>query len=261
MAPFAEASVVEQLEFFRDDERHDPVCKAFFEHHEASYPAVSVLEGVDGFELLMEVYDVFEGFAGPGIVGGEKGFHPRVDLVRRAGDVSTHFVGQFLVVADVEPGLAAVGSPGLQDPVQLLDEGLGESLLSPVDDEVDAAEVIGRLDDVIDVDALVADADRVGLENISGLLMRQTAPFDMVGVVGEVDLGPVVDAAPDPGFLLFAETLQQRTGLRLAFLRQRGVRRDAPGLSDQHGTFHLAGRTPVPDGAVGEGVLRGKLAD
>ena len=43
MVPFAEAAVVEEFEFFRDDEGDDVVGQTFFEENEPSHSAVVVL--------------------------------------------------------------------------------------------------------------------------------------------------------------------------------------------------------------------------
>ena len=49
MPPFAKAAVVEEFEFFGDNEEANA--------------AVTVLEGVDAFKLAVEVDDVFQGWA------------------------------------------------------------------------------------------------------------------------------------------------------------------------------------------------------
>lgn len=36
------------------------VCQAFLEHHQSAYATVAVLEGVDAFELAVEVDNVFK---------------------------------------------------------------------------------------------------------------------------------------------------------------------------------------------------------
>ena len=60
VVPFAEASVVEEFEFFRDDEGDDVIGQTFFEQNEPSYSAVAVLEGMDFLKLLVKVEQVFQ---------------------------------------------------------------------------------------------------------------------------------------------------------------------------------------------------------
>ena len=60
MPPFAKAAIVEEFEFFGDDEGNDVAGKALLEHHQAADAAVAVLEGMDALELAVEVDDVFQ---------------------------------------------------------------------------------------------------------------------------------------------------------------------------------------------------------
>ena len=64
-----------------------------------------------------------------------------------------------------------------------------------VNDIVYASEVVGSLDDIIHVHRSVCDADGVCLEDVPRLLVGELAAFDVVGVVCEVNLCAVVDAA------------------------------------------------------------------
>ena len=75
-----------------------------------------------------------------------------------------------------------------------------------VNDVVYAAEVIGSLHDIINPYRFVRDADGVSLKDISGLLMGQTAAFDMVRIVSQVDLRPVVYATFDMVILLLSKS-------------------------------------------------------
>ena len=95
-------------------------------------------------------------------------------------------------------------------------------------DEVDAAEVVGRLDDVVDADRLIGDADGIGLVDVARLLLRETTSLDVVGVVGKVYLRPMVDAPSHLALHLLSQSKQQRRVLRLG--RQGGICRDTPCL-------------------------------
>ena len=57
--------------------------EAFLEHNEAANTAVAVLEGVDAFELAVEVDDVFERLLGLVVVGLEEHLHTLVHLLGR----------------------------------------------------------------------------------------------------------------------------------------------------------------------------------
>ena len=49
-----------------------------------------------------------------------------------------------------------------------------------VDHKVYATEMIGGLNDVVHIDTTVSDADRIRLEDIARLVMRQATALDMV---------------------------------------------------------------------------------
>ena len=59
-----------------------------------------------------------------------------------------------------------------------------------VDDVVDAAEVVRGLHDVVHIDGLafalalvIGETDRIGLEDVSGLIVGKFTALDVVGVV------------------------------------------------------------------------------
>lgn len=89
--------------------------------------------------------------------------------------------------------------------MQFLDQRLGQPLFGAVDNEVDATEVVRRFDNVVYTDAFVLDANSVGLEDIACLVVRQSAALDMVGVLGQIDLSLVVNAAFELHGLLLAQ--------------------------------------------------------
>ena len=70
-----------------------------------------------------------------------------MDLFGRTGFVASNFVWPAFVIAHIEPVFPAVGGSGLEHSVKLFDQGLHQFILGMVDDEVDAAEVVGGLHD------------------------------------------------------------------------------------------------------------------
>lgn len=62
MTPFAKAAIVEEFELFGDDEGDDAAGEALLEHHQTTYAAVAVLEGMDALELAVEVDDIIKRF-------------------------------------------------------------------------------------------------------------------------------------------------------------------------------------------------------
>lgn len=77
-----------------------------------------------------------------------------------------------------------------------------------VNDVVNAPEVVGSLNDIIYVYGFISDAYGVGLEDVSRLLVGEFATLDVVGVVCQVNLSTMIDAAIKFSFLFFAEAVQ-----------------------------------------------------
>lgn len=261
--PLLQASVVEHLEVVGDDERNDAGRQTLLEHHESSDTAVAVLKRVDALETLVQVEDVVECLVAPGVVLRKESLHLTVHLLGRRSLHAAHLVGQTFVVAHGEPLLAAVRRAGLELCVQFLDEGFGERLPGPVDNRVDAAEVVRGFENVIHAQRLAFDAHRVGLEDVARLVVGQPAALDVVRVVGEVYLRAMVDAALETHRLLFSQHLQQRHDMSRAGLAlgQCGIRRNVPGLARQEGPLDLSRGAVVAGRALRDAVLCGKCRD
>ena len=79
--------------------------------------------------------------------------------------------------------------------MQLFDESLRQTFVRTFYDTVDRPEMVRCLDDVVNIDRPLSDADGIRLEDISRLVMREAAAFDVIGVVRELDLRLVIDPA------------------------------------------------------------------
>lgn len=258
-----QTAVVEHLEVVGDDEGNDAGRQTLLEYHESSNPAVAILKRVDALETLVQVENVVECFVPPGVVLRKESLHLTVHLLGRRSLHAAHLVGQTFVVAHGEPFLAAVRRAGLELCVQFLDEGFGERLPGPVDDRVDAAEVVRGFEDIVHTQRLALDAHRVGLEDVARLVVGQPAALDVIRVVGEVYLRAVVDATLETHLLLLAQHLQQRhdmPGSRLA-RGQCGIGRDVPGLARKKGSLDLSRGAVVAGRALCDVVLCGECRD
>ena len=119
--------------------------------------------------------------------------------------VPAYLIGQAFVFSDGEPLLAAVGCPRFEDGVQLFDKRFGNPLFGTIDNEVDATEMICRLYDIVYTHTLAFDTDGIRFEDVTRLVMRQAAALDVIGVVGQVDLCAMIDAAFELHLLLFTQ--------------------------------------------------------
>ena len=77
--------------------------------------------------------------------------------------------------------------------------------------------------------------------------MGEFAALDVVGVVRQINLRAVVDAAAHFALFLFSKSFQKGRGFLFAPAAggQWGIGRDAPGLAGEEGSFDLPGRAPV----------------
>lgn len=113
--------------------------------------------------------------------------------------------------------------------------------------------MVGCLHNVIYVDGLVGKAKGVGLKNKSGLVVGQPAALDVVGVVGQLDLYPMIDPAGAFGGFFLLQDIQQRCrpagSFRVAPQGLFCLGGNVPGLSGQECAGDPALRAVVPHGA------------
>ena len=173
-------AIIIHLQVVGNDEWDNAAGETFFEHHKPSYTSIAVLEWVNCFKALMQVYNIFERLEFLGIVLCKQSFHLAMNILRRTSLHSSDFVWQTLVFSYIKPFLTGIGGPGLEDAMELFDQRLGQFGFSLVNDEIDAAKVIGSLDDIIHIDTLIGNPEGVGLENISRLVMGQAAALYMI---------------------------------------------------------------------------------
>lgn len=202
-------TIVEHLQIIGDNKRDDVVPQALLKHQQPPHAAIAVLKGVDAFKAHMEIQNFGQSFAGAFIIGIQQLSHLRSYLFGLRSTLSAHFIGEFLVISHRKPSFAAVTGARLQNGVELFDEPLTDLSFGTIDDHVDAAEVIGRLYYVVHIHCRVSDADGIGFKNIAGLVVGQTAAFDVVGIIGQVNLHLVVDSAGELALLFTAPDIPE----------------------------------------------------
>ena len=80
--------------------------------------------------------------------------------------------------------------------------------------------------------------------------MGQAATLQVVGIISEVDLHPVVNTAGDLGLLFRPQTGQQiglQSGMLIKPFRFNGIIRDIPGFADDKCAFNAAVGAVIPD--------------
>ena len=137
--------------------------------------------------------------------------------------------------------------------MQFFDKRLSKRFRGILNDKINATEMVGGLNHIVNIDALSLKADRVRLKDIAGLVMREPAAFNMIGVVCHVDLQLVIDASAQLHFPLGLQSLQQRfrQGLPLVDpLRPLGVLGDPPGFSLEDSAGDTIVGTVIPHRAL-----------
>ena len=170
--PLFQTAVVEHFVTVVDDEGDDAAVQAFLEKDQPSHTAVPILKGMDALKRDMKIQQVVQRFGGLAVIFLYQPGYGGFDLARSGSGLSAHFIGQFFILADCEPALPAVGCAVLQRPMQLFDEGFAERTVCVLNDKIDAAEVVGGFDHVVDIDRPVLHADRERLEDKARLLVR-----------------------------------------------------------------------------------------
>ena len=145
--------------------------------------------------------------------------------------------------------------------MQLFDMRFGDFVGGVVDDIVDATEVVDGLHNVVDARVFCGDPNGVGLKNVSGLFLGQATALDMIGIVSQVDLYAMVDAAFHLAFLLLSQYCKQRGLFLFASFGQHGIRWDVPCFSRQESTLNLSGGAVIARRTLADVVLFGKLTD
>ena len=97
----------------------------------------------------------------------------------------------------------------------MLDEVCRQRRQSLAQNLVEGAEMIDCLEDVIHIKGILRDTDGIRLEDIARLLVGQATSLDVVGIIGQVDLCPMVNPALAPGLHLVLQDSKQRGNIRL----------------------------------------------
>ena len=224
--PFPKSEIIKLPEIFRDNKGRDSVFQTLLQQNEPPDPSVAVLERMNLLEVCVEVDDILERLAGI-LIPRKKFHHLPVNFFRRTGfHFADHIVEPF-VIADHEPVLAAVAGTALELSVQHLDIALGQCRACRFNNQIDTAEVVCGLYDIIDRQV----TDCLGLEDPAGLFMGQTASFHVVRVICEIDLELMVKSSGDMSALFRFQDVESRAfarGFRWGRSASAGIRQALP---------------------------------
>ena len=79
--------------------------------------------------------------------------------------------------------------------MKLFDETFRHLFFRMVNNVVDTSEVVDSLYNIIYIHCLVSNTDSICLEDLACLIMCQTTTLDVIGVIGQINLCTMVNAA------------------------------------------------------------------
>lgn len=77
--------------------------KTLLEHNQSAYTTIAILEGVDGFKLIMKVKNIFKGNMLVDTIRPQQGTNGFAYLLRGSGIDISHFVGKTFVITHGKP--------------------------------------------------------------------------------------------------------------------------------------------------------------
>lgn len=192
--PVSESFVIEHLQLFCYDEWNISKTKTFPKHYQSAHSTVSILKRMNCLKSLMEIYDIFKRRFLYTVIFFQQRLNLFVYILRFYCVNAADLIRQFLIIPDIKPVSSLVRCPGYKQEMKMLDKRFREFSFCIVDDVVNCTEVICSFYDVINVNCIVSNSNSVGVEYIACLVVCQSAPFDVVGVVCEINLYTVIDA-------------------------------------------------------------------
>ena len=195
VSPLMQTAVIIQLQIIADDKRHNIMPQTFLEEQQPPNSSVSILKRVDALEAIMKFQQIVKALPGNCVIVREQFAHLLCNPLRLCRFPSSHLVWNLFIVSDSKPIQPGIGSTALEYGVKLLDKRFTWCIGEAVDHHVDTLEMIGGLHYIINLQCSVCNADGIRFENISRLLMGETASLHVVGVIGQVDLNFVINAA------------------------------------------------------------------
>ncbi len=229
-------AIVKHLHVVADNKGHNVVPQALLEQNQPPHTAVAVLKRMNAFEAHMKIQQFLKGLFLVRVVVNQQLLHGRGDLLGRRGLPAADLVGYPFVIAHGEPVQPRIAGAVFQREMQFLDEFFRQCVFCLRDDQVDALEMICRLDDIVHVHRSAGRADGVGLKDVARLVMGQAAALDVVGIIGQIDLHLVINPAGGFRRLLRPQNIQKRfrrVGMLIDAFRFFGVFGDVPCLACQ----------------------------
>ena len=79
--------------------------------------------------------------------------------------------------------------------MQLLNKAFRKLCVSTLDNKINTAEVIYRFNNIINLHSLIRNAESFRFKNTAGLIMSKLRAFNVIRVIGKVNLNFMIDTA------------------------------------------------------------------
>ena len=89
--------------------------------------------------------------------------------------------------------------------MELFYKALSQNILGLIYHKINTTEMVSSFDDIIHIGGAVRNAYCVCFKNISRLVLCQFAPFNMIGIISQLDLYFMIYSAVHSGFLFNSE--------------------------------------------------------
>ena len=138
---------------------------------------------MDSFKLHMEVQNIFKCLFFISVVLCQQCFHFIGNFFRKCCIHTTNFIRHSFIISHSKPLFSGITCSALQNQVKFFDELLCQCCLCIINNHINTTEVIYCFNHIIYIQHFFFYTDGVGFKDVSGLIMSQTAAFDMIGVV------------------------------------------------------------------------------
>ena len=154
--------------------------QTLLEHNQSAYTTITILKRMDSLKPHMEVQNIFKGLFFLGIVFCQQRFHFIGNFFRKGSIHAANLIRKLLIAANCKPIFSGITCTVLQYQMKFLNELLGQCRFCVLNNHIDTAEMICRFNHIINIENFIFHADRICFKNISGLIVSQTAAFDVV---------------------------------------------------------------------------------
>ena len=112
----------------------------------------------------------------------------------------------------------------------------------------------GRFDNIVNTHALLGYADGIGFKDITCLIVGKATAFNMIGVIGQLDLYFMINSAVGLTASFLFQNIKQRLWNRLTFIASFGffcVLGYVPCFARKESTGDTTGSTIIPNATLG----------